>query len=109
MHTNFRWVFKALGDIMALYKVVKTTEEGRFIKKIFFLFFYESGTPHWKNGEFHGEISCLRRYIQWFSNFSSQLNTKGRVLGGRMKRACSDSEDYFCNISIAKTTVNNLI
>jgi hypothetical protein len=35
-NTDFRWIFKALGDILWPYKVAKMTQEGR-LKKIFFL------------------------------------------------------------------------
>jgi hypothetical protein len=40
VNTGFRWIFKALGEILWSYKVVKMTQEGQFIN----YFFYESGT-----------------------------------------------------------------
>jgi hypothetical protein len=57
-NTDFRWIFKVLGDILWPYKVVKTTE-GRFF--FFFLIFFTNRKPHTgKNTEKYRNFSKYR-------------------------------------------------
>jgi hypothetical protein len=76
-NTDFRWIFKALGDILWPYKVVlKTTQEGQFREEKKDFFFYESGThtgKMWKSAypqktliydeSTFGVLECETRFV----------------------------------------------